>query len=204
MELEGGEVFDAVARSSIARLSKIRRGSSVKGTAQIVLARHRPISEALDVSSFSYGLSCHKVKYKELPLHLLRERWNGGISPDDPAAKAKKYRGNLQEYCQIERANGNSFMVLHSIGCSQSASAQACWKSLRLVVLVELFGYRDVLHNYYLSGDLRVPDAETLVSTIMLLKKTSHSKANFQRYVENVVLAQLPPPCPRVNVKIRD
>lgn len=36
-----------------------------------------------------------KSKYKELPLHLLRERWNGGISPDDPAAKAKKYRGEF-------------------------------------------------------------------------------------------------------------
>ena len=36
-----------------------------------------------------------KSKYRELPLCLLRERWNGGISADDPAAKAKKYRGEF-------------------------------------------------------------------------------------------------------------
>ncbi|KAK3167909.1 hypothetical protein OEA41_004355 [Lepraria neglecta] len=36
-----------------------------------------------------------KSKYRELPLYLLRERWNGGISADDPAAKAKKYRGEF-------------------------------------------------------------------------------------------------------------
>ena len=36
-----------------------------------------------------------KSKYRELPLYLLLERWNGGISADDPAAKAKKYRGEF-------------------------------------------------------------------------------------------------------------
>ena len=36
-----------------------------------------------------------KSKYRELPLYLLHERWNGGISTDDPAAKAKKYRGEF-------------------------------------------------------------------------------------------------------------
>ncbi|KAL2046019.1 hypothetical protein N7G274_001466 [Stereocaulon virgatum] len=36
-----------------------------------------------------------KSKYRELPLYLLHERWNGGVSTDDPAAKAKKYRGGF-------------------------------------------------------------------------------------------------------------
>ena len=36
-----------------------------------------------------------KSKYRELPLYLLLERWNGGISGDDPAAKAKRYRGEF-------------------------------------------------------------------------------------------------------------
>lgn len=36
-----------------------------------------------------------KTKYKEAPLYLLRERWDGGIAADDPASKAKKYRGEL-------------------------------------------------------------------------------------------------------------
>ncbi len=33
-----------------------------------------------------------KSKYREMPLYLLRERWDGGIAADDPATKAKKYR----------------------------------------------------------------------------------------------------------------
>lgn len=36
-----------------------------------------------------------KSRYQEAPLYLLRERWDGGISADDPAAKAKKYRGEF-------------------------------------------------------------------------------------------------------------
>lgn len=36
-----------------------------------------------------------KAKYRELPVHLLRERWDGGIAGDDPATKAKKYRGEF-------------------------------------------------------------------------------------------------------------
>lgn len=33
-----------------------------------------------------------KSKFRETPLYLLHERWDGGISADDPAARAKKYR----------------------------------------------------------------------------------------------------------------
>ena len=36
-----------------------------------------------------------KTKYRELPVYLLRERWDGGIAGDDPASKAKKYRGEF-------------------------------------------------------------------------------------------------------------
>lgn len=36
-----------------------------------------------------------KSKYKEAPLYLLRERWDGGIAAVDPASKAKKYRGDF-------------------------------------------------------------------------------------------------------------
>ncbi|MCJ1298506.1 hypothetical protein MMC08_001296 [Hypocenomyce scalaris] len=36
-----------------------------------------------------------KTKYKEAPLYLLHERWDGGIAADDPASKAKKYRGEF-------------------------------------------------------------------------------------------------------------
>lgn len=36
-----------------------------------------------------------KTRYRELPVDLLRERWEGGIAGDDPATKAKKYRGEF-------------------------------------------------------------------------------------------------------------
>lgn len=36
-----------------------------------------------------------KSKFREMPVYLLRERWDGGISADDKAAKAKKYRGDF-------------------------------------------------------------------------------------------------------------
>ena len=36
-----------------------------------------------------------KSRFREVPLYLLKERWEGGISADDPAAKAKKYRGEF-------------------------------------------------------------------------------------------------------------
>ena len=33
-----------------------------------------------------------KSKSREMPLYLLRERWDGGVSADGPAVRAKKYR----------------------------------------------------------------------------------------------------------------
>lgn len=36
-----------------------------------------------------------KSRFREMPLYLLRERWDGGISSNDPASRAKKYRGEF-------------------------------------------------------------------------------------------------------------
>ena len=36
-----------------------------------------------------------KSKFREMPVYLLRERWDGGISSEEPTAKAKKYRGEF-------------------------------------------------------------------------------------------------------------
>ncbi|KAI9818168.1 MAG: hypothetical protein M1827_000793 [Pycnora praestabilis] len=36
-----------------------------------------------------------KSKYREAPLDLLRERWDGGIAADDPASKARRARGEF-------------------------------------------------------------------------------------------------------------
>lgn len=37
----------------------------------------------------------HRSRFREMPLYLLHERWDGGISNDDLAAQAKKYRGEF-------------------------------------------------------------------------------------------------------------
>ena len=36
-----------------------------------------------------------KSRFKETPLYLLRERWDGGVSAQDSAARAKRYRGEF-------------------------------------------------------------------------------------------------------------
>ena len=36
-----------------------------------------------------------KSKFREIPVYLLREKWDGGTSADDPAARAKKCRGEF-------------------------------------------------------------------------------------------------------------
>ena len=36
-----------------------------------------------------------KSKFQEIPLYLLHERWDGGVSADDAVSKAKKYRGEF-------------------------------------------------------------------------------------------------------------
>lgn len=36
-----------------------------------------------------------KTRYQELPVCLLRERWDGGVAGDDAATQAKKYRGEF-------------------------------------------------------------------------------------------------------------
>ena len=36
-----------------------------------------------------------KSKFREIPVYLLREKWDGGVSADDSAARAKKYRGEF-------------------------------------------------------------------------------------------------------------
>ena len=36
-----------------------------------------------------------KSKFREISVYQLRERWDGGISGENPAAKAKNYRGEF-------------------------------------------------------------------------------------------------------------
>ena len=54
-----------------------------------------------------------KSRFKEMPLYLLKERWDGGISADDPAAKAKKYRG---EFAGVLPARTRKWKQFYGLG----------------------------------------------------------------------------------------
>ena len=87
----------------------IRRSSSQFGTQPKHVSQILDVGEDLQLSlpgtgSYLKLLSAarshlvsliNKSRFKEMPVYLLRERWNGGISADDAASKAKKYRGEF-------------------------------------------------------------------------------------------------------------
>lgn len=62
---------------------------------QVALPNTGPYLRLLTAARSQFMSLLLKSKYREMPLYLLHERWNGGISGDDPAAKAKKYRGEF-------------------------------------------------------------------------------------------------------------
>lgn len=87
--------------------SGIRRRSSQlgKGTMESLLESDRVFQISLPntgpylrllTAARSHLISLlHKSRFKEMPLYLLHERWDGGIASDDAATKAKKYRGEF-------------------------------------------------------------------------------------------------------------
>ena len=62
---------------------------------QVALPNTGPYLRLLTAARSHFMSLLLKAKYREMPLYLLHERWDGGISSDDPAAKAKKYRGEF-------------------------------------------------------------------------------------------------------------
>ncbi len=62
---------------------------------QVALPNTGPYLRLLAAARSHFMSLLLKSKYREMPLYLLHERWDGGISSDDPAAKAKKYRGEF-------------------------------------------------------------------------------------------------------------
>lgn len=62
---------------------------------QLALPSTGPYLRLLTAARSHFMSLLLKSKFKEMPLYLLKERWDGGISADDPAAKAKKYRGEF-------------------------------------------------------------------------------------------------------------
>ena len=53
-----------------------------------------------------------KSKFRQIPIYLLRERWDGGMSADDSAAKAKKYRGESTGVLPIRTRKWKQFYGL--------------------------------------------------------------------------------------------
>ncbi|KAL8983668.1 MAG: hypothetical protein Q9177_004911 [Variospora cf. flavescens] len=109
------------ASTSVSTISKAASGSlaAVGGEGAVVeagatLGFRRENSHGIDASSLQLSLPnmgpylrlltqarahltslLHGSRFREMPLYLLHERWDGGISNDDPAAQAKKYRVNM-------------------------------------------------------------------------------------------------------------
>ena len=87
--------------------SGIRRSSSqhIKDSSQSLLKPDRAYQISLPntgpylrllLAARSHILSLlQKSRFKEMPLYMLQERWDGGIASDDAAAKAKKFRGEF-------------------------------------------------------------------------------------------------------------
>lgn len=59
---------------------------------QLSLPGMGPFLRLLTAARSHFVALVSKSRYREMPLYLLRERWEGGVSADEPAARAKKYR----------------------------------------------------------------------------------------------------------------
>lgn len=76
----------------------LRRNSthgSDASTLQLALPNMGPYLRLLTTARTHLISLIQKSQFREMPLYLLRERWDGGISNDDLAAQAKKYRGEF-------------------------------------------------------------------------------------------------------------
>ena len=110
MAAVGGEkaIGDAGGRAGIRRSSsqaiaypdqeiEVQPGQNLDGRedVQLSLPNTGPYLKLLTAARSHMVSLIMKSRYREMPVYLLRERWDGGVSGDDPAAKAKKYRGEF-------------------------------------------------------------------------------------------------------------
>ena len=109
MAAVGGE--DAIhAAGGSGKVAGIRRSNSQRGfepiedprkmlyygeKLQVALPNTGPYLRLLAAARSHLVSLILRCKYREIPIYLLHERWDGGISGDDPAAKAKRYRGEF-------------------------------------------------------------------------------------------------------------
>lgn len=110
MAAVGGEtaIYDAGGRGGIRRSSSqsVRKPEQETqlefeqlldsgGNLQLSLPNTGPYLKLVTAARSHLVSLITKSRFREMPLYLLRERWDGGVSADDPAAKAKKYRGEF-------------------------------------------------------------------------------------------------------------
>lgn len=89
----GSGTASGIRRSS----SQFSKGSLVNSDRnfQISLPNTGPYLRLITTARDHLISLLQKSRFKEMPLYMLQERWDGGIASDDPAAKAKKYRGEF-------------------------------------------------------------------------------------------------------------
>lgn len=89
----GSGTASGIRRSS----SQLRNATPTDPTRtfQISLPNTGPYLRLLTAARTHLLALLQKSRFKEMPLYMLQERWDGGIASDDPAAKAKKYRGEF-------------------------------------------------------------------------------------------------------------
>ena len=90
----GGSGTASGIRRSSSHLSTENLHSSNR-TFQISLPNTGPYLRLLTAARAHLIALLQKSRFKEMPLYMLQERWDGGIASDDPAARAKKYRGEF-------------------------------------------------------------------------------------------------------------
>ncbi|KAL9631446.1 MAG: hypothetical protein Q9164_005890 [Protoblastenia rupestris] len=94
-----GAIYDAGGRGGMRRSNSRYETQHVSLTDATMLQFSLPGTGPyirLLTSARSHLVSLiEKSRFREMPVYLLKERWDGGISADDPAAKAKKYRGEF-------------------------------------------------------------------------------------------------------------
>jgi Serine-threonine protein kinase 19 len=93
----GGEAaFDNLGGIGSARTNSSHSVVSGPGTAlTISLPNTGPHLRLLNDARTHFVELLSKSKYKEAPLYLLRERWNGGIDSDNRVSNAKRIRGEF-------------------------------------------------------------------------------------------------------------
>ena len=93
----GGSGTSSGLRRSSSQFSKenVERFIESDRVFQISLPNTGPYLRLLTAARSHLITLLQKSRFKEMPLYMLNERWDGGTASDDAAAKAKKYRGEF-------------------------------------------------------------------------------------------------------------